>query len=508
MIRHADWIVDVGPGAGEHGGAVLYSGPPRRARARSRHRRRARYLFGEQRRAAPDAAHAARAGCGCAASRATTCTTSTSTFPLGVFTTVTGVSGSGKSSLVSQALVELVAAQLGHEPPRRATTRTTSSSATAATTLGGRIVGGMEAHQAPGARRPEADRPHAALEPRDLHRPVRSRAQAVRRDASRRARRRYDAGRFSFNVAKGRCETCEGEGFVMVELLFLPSVYAPCPTCHGARYNAKTLEIKYRGKNIADVLAMTVDAACEFFADEPQRAPVARRAARGRPRLPAARPAGDRALGRRGAAHQAGDRAAARAARRHALRPRRADHRPAPGGRREADGAARRPGRCRQHGHRRRARHARRRRQRLGHRHRPGRGDEGARWWPPGRRRRWRARRAAERRRTWRASSVRRGPFLKPTAGRAMATVRLLGARPPGEALLETGDTETGRGDLPAPGGNAQERSAHTRYQATKISGALPSAKDSLAGGAIHRAHRWQPRGRRPPATHKTTQTQ
>ena len=93
------------------------------------------------------------------------------------------------------------------------------------------------------------------------------------KDCSRRRRqaraRRYDAGRFSFNVAKGRCETCEGEGFVMVELLFLPSVYAPCPTCHGSRYNAKTLEIKYQGKSIADVLGMTVDAASEFFADEP-----------------------------------------------------------------------------------------------------------------------------------------------------------------------------------------------------------------------------------------------
>jgi excinuclease ABC subunit A len=82
--------------------------------------------------------------------------------------------------------------------------------------------------------------------------------------------RRYDAGRFSFNVAKGRCETCQGEGFVSVELLFLPSVYAPCPTCHGSRYNAKTLEVKYRDKTIADVLALTVDAAWEFFADEPQ----------------------------------------------------------------------------------------------------------------------------------------------------------------------------------------------------------------------------------------------
>jgi excinuclease ABC subunit A len=81
--------------------------------------------------------------------------------------------------------------------------------------------------------------------------------------------RHFDAGRFSFNVAKGRCENCEGEGSVMVELLFLPSVYAPCPICHGTRYNAKTLEIKYREKNIADILNMTVDTAWEFFADEP-----------------------------------------------------------------------------------------------------------------------------------------------------------------------------------------------------------------------------------------------
>ena len=77
--------------------------------------------------------------------------------------------------------------------------------------------------------------------------------------------RRYDAGRFSFNVAKGRCETCEGEGFVSVELLFMPSVYAPCPACHGARYNPATLEVTWRGKNIAAVLHMTVDEACGFF---------------------------------------------------------------------------------------------------------------------------------------------------------------------------------------------------------------------------------------------------
>jgi excinuclease ABC subunit A len=78
----------------------------------------------------------------------------------------------------------------------------------------------------------------------------------------------YSAGRFSFNVRAGRCENCEGEGFVCVELLFMPSVYAPCPACHGARYNAKTLEIKYKDKNIAEVLGMTVDAAAQFFAEE------------------------------------------------------------------------------------------------------------------------------------------------------------------------------------------------------------------------------------------------
>jgi excinuclease ABC subunit A len=88
--------------------------------------------------------------------------------------------------------------------------------------------------------------------------------------ATRMARaRKYDAGRFSFNVAKGRCENCEGEGYVTVELLFLPSVYTSCPVCGGARYNAKTLEVTYKDKNIAGVLAMTVNEACQFFDEEP-----------------------------------------------------------------------------------------------------------------------------------------------------------------------------------------------------------------------------------------------
>ena len=140
--------------------------------------------------------------------------------------------------------------------------------------------------------------------------------------------RRYDAGRFSFNVAKGRCETCEGEGFVMVELLFLPSVYAPCPTCHGARYNAKTLEITYRDRNIADVLRMTVDSAWGFFADEPQVQRPARRAPAGRTRLSATRAASHRTLRRGSAADQARHRAATNWTRQYALHPRRANHRP------------------------------------------------------------------------------------------------------------------------------------------------------------------------------------
>ena len=118
---------------------------------------------------------------------------------------------------------------------------------------GGRIVSGMEGDQAAGAGRSKADWPHAPVEPGHLYGPVRSRRKLFAATKAARARH-YDAGRFSFNVAKGRCETCEGRRACQVELLFLASVYAPCPTCHGSRYNAKTLEIKYRGKSIADVL--------------------------------------------------------------------------------------------------------------------------------------------------------------------------------------------------------------------------------------------------------------
>jgi excinuclease ABC subunit A len=264
VIRHADWIVDIGPAAGEHGGRVLYSGPPD-GLALVRQSQTARHLF----------AHHGPPGRIPRAPKDWLRLTGVSRnnlhgldaeFPLGVFTTVTGVSGSGKSSLVSQALVELVAAQLGHEIPDEEELEPLEGAAPV--TTGGRIAGGIERIR----RLVRVDQKPIGRTPRSNLATYTGLFDHVRRlfAATPAARaRRYDAGRFSFNVAKGRCETCEGEGFVMVELLFLPSVYAPCPTCHGARYNAKTLEIRYRDRNIAEVLGMTVDAARDFFGDEP-----------------------------------------------------------------------------------------------------------------------------------------------------------------------------------------------------------------------------------------------
>jgi excinuclease ABC subunit A len=163
--------------------------------------------------------------------------------------------------------VELVAQRLGHElPPEEV--EGDELEHTAVVTLGGQIAGGMDGI----ARLVRVDQKPIGRTPRSNLATYTGLFDHIRRlfaqTPAARARH-YDAGRFSFNVAKGRCPNCEGEGFVMVELLFLPSVYAPCPVCHGTRYNAKTLEIKYRGKSIADALRMTVDVAWEFFADEP-----------------------------------------------------------------------------------------------------------------------------------------------------------------------------------------------------------------------------------------------
>ncbi len=265
VVRHADWIVDVGPAAGEEGGHILYSGPPE-GLAQVEESRTRRYLFAEPA-ARLRAPRPPRGWLRLGGVTRNNLHHLDVAFPLGVFTSITGVSGSGKSSLVSQALVELVAEQLGHQPPTDDEEGEDLERSPVILT-GGRIAGGLEGIK----RLVVVDQRPIGRTPRSNLATYTGLFDHVRKlfAATRQARaRHYDAGRFSFNVAKGRCETCAGEGFVMVELLFLPSVYTPCPTCHGARYNAKTLEITYRDKNIADVLRLTVDDAFEFFVDEP-----------------------------------------------------------------------------------------------------------------------------------------------------------------------------------------------------------------------------------------------
>jgi excinuclease ABC subunit A len=265
VIRHADWIVDVGPAAGEHGGEILYSGPPAGLQGVEASQTR-RHLFGPQ----ELSLRPKRVPSGKLELEGITRNNLHGldvAFPLGMFTSVTGVSGSGKSSLVSQALVELVAGALGRELPSEEDD-TDELERTTVAPVGGRIAAGLEGVK----RLVRVDQKAIGRTPRSNLATYTGLFDHVRKlFASTKAAkgRRYDAGRFSFNVAKGRCENCEGEGFVFVEMLFLPSVYTPCPVCEGKRYNAKTLQITYRDKSIADVLAMTVDAAYDFFSEEP-----------------------------------------------------------------------------------------------------------------------------------------------------------------------------------------------------------------------------------------------
>jgi excinuclease ABC subunit A len=266
-MRRADWLVDVGPAAGEHGGTVLYSGPPAGLAhveaSQTRH-----YLFASSPPSAPSGRphrtpmHWLRL----AGVTRNNLKDLNVAFPLGCFTAVTGISGSGKSTLVSQALLELVSEQLGRPLAERDEDESLLDEE-APQPLSGQIVEGMEHIR----RLVQVDQKPIGRTPRSNLATYTGLFDGIRKlfAATPEARkRRYDAGRFSFNVAKGRCPTCEGEGFVSVELLFMPSVYAPCPTCHGARYNAETLEITWRDKTIAEVLNLTVDDACTFFADE------------------------------------------------------------------------------------------------------------------------------------------------------------------------------------------------------------------------------------------------
>ncbi|ROQ59509.1 excinuclease ABC subunit A [Streptomyces sp. 840.1] len=259
VVRRADWLVDVGPLAGEHGGRVLHSGPPAGLAEVAESATR-RFLFDDT----PAPAREVREPGGWLRLHGVerhNVRGVDAAFPLGVFTAVTGVSGSGKSTLVGQVLADVLAdrrapAEAEADQPReRPAPGCASAEGLAAVD---RLV---QVDQKPIGRTPRSNLATYT----GLFDVVRKLFAAT--DTA--VERGYRAGRFSFNVAGGRCETCQGEGFVSVELLFLPSTYAPCPDCHGARYNPQTLEVTLRGLNIAQVLDLTVESAAGFFAGTP-----------------------------------------------------------------------------------------------------------------------------------------------------------------------------------------------------------------------------------------------
>ncbi|WP_460124688.1 excinuclease ABC subunit UvrA [Pseudomonas sp. S2_C03] len=263
-MRRADWLIDVGPAAGEHGGQILYSGPPQGLADVQQSQTRA-YLFAEEVSAAAGR-RKPKDWLKLEGITRNNLNNLSAEFPLGCFTAVTGVSGSGKSSLVSQALLELVGAHFGRSA-RDPDAAELSLEDDAPQTSGGHVSAGLASIK----RLVQVDQKPIGRTPRSNLATYTGLFDNVRKlfAATEQAQAAgYDAGQFSFNVAKGRCATCEGEGFVSVELLFMPSVYAPCPTCHGARYNPETLAVNWQGLNIAQVLQLTVDEAVEVFREQ------------------------------------------------------------------------------------------------------------------------------------------------------------------------------------------------------------------------------------------------
>ncbi|MBH3393929.1 excinuclease ABC subunit UvrA [Pseudomonas monteilii] len=264
-MRRADWLVDVGPAAGEHGGTILYSGPPA-GLAEVEPSCTRTYLFNAQSRATR-APRQARNWLTLEGITRNNLNNLSAAFPLGCFTAVTGISGSGKSSLVSQALLELVGAHLGHAEQRSEPEEPSLEDAPEQTGSG-HVSAGLDSIK----RLVQVDQKPIGRTPRSNLATYTGLFDHVRKlfAATEQAKAQgFDAGRFSFNVAKGRCANCEGEGFVSVELLFMPSVYAPCPTCHGDRYNPETLAVSWQGMNIAQVLQLTVEQALQVFAEQP-----------------------------------------------------------------------------------------------------------------------------------------------------------------------------------------------------------------------------------------------
>ena len=253
-IRAADYVIDLGPGAGVHGGEVVAQGTPKQI-ARCPRSLTGQFLNGTFRIAAPEAVRRSNGHAivikGAAHNNLKKVNVK---FPLGILTCVTGVSGSGKSSLVNETLypaAKRALYEISHAKPGKH-----------------RAIEGLEhidkiidIDQSPIGRTPRSN-PATYT---GLFSPIRdlfSKTRAARA-------RGYKPGRFSFNVKGGRCEHCEGNGVITIEMHFLPDVYVPCEVCRGARYNRETLAVSYKGKSIAEVLDMTVEEGCEFFRNIP-----------------------------------------------------------------------------------------------------------------------------------------------------------------------------------------------------------------------------------------------
>jgi excinuclease ABC subunit A len=254
MMRAADWIVDLGPGAGEHGGYVVCSAP-RDEFLKCQESLTAAYLRGDKKIPVPSTR---RPGNGeyliIKGASENNLKHVDVRIPLGKFVAITGVSGSGKSSLIVEVLYKRLA-QIFY----RAKDKPGRHEAILGVEHLDKVI---NIDQSPIGRTPRSN-PATYTNVFTYIRELFASLPEARA-------RGYAAGRFSFNVKGGRCEACEGDGIIKIEMQFLPDVYVPCEVCHGRRYNREALEIKYRGKSIADVLDMTVEEALEFFKNIPR----------------------------------------------------------------------------------------------------------------------------------------------------------------------------------------------------------------------------------------------
>ena len=253
-IRAADWVVDIGPGAGEHGGQVVVSGPVEDLIA-SKDSITGAYVSGREAIAVPLVRRAPEPGRELViqGAREHNLRDVEVTIPLGCLVAVTGVSGSGKSTLVNDVLYRVLARELNGA-------RTVPGRHKRVTGLD-QLDKVVHVDQSPIGRTPRSN-PATYTGVFDHVRKLFAQTEEAKI-------RGYLPGRFSFNVKGGRCEACTGDGTIKIEMNFLPDVYVPCEVCHGARYNRETLEVHYKGKTIAEVLDMPIEEGAEFFAPVP-----------------------------------------------------------------------------------------------------------------------------------------------------------------------------------------------------------------------------------------------